>query len=370
MLETSWKRVLLYGIQGRPASVLTSEGLAHGEDTAYQWVLENTIGDEMKILITGITGRIGSNVAAKLREDGHDVRGLVWPKDPRIEKLEARGMELMEGSLTESADVNRCVEGVDAIYHLGAAFQGGGPFTESDYFDINIRGTFNVLEAARTNSGLKHLIFASTDAQYAKYPPEGLEEPIREDTMPRQPSGWYALSKSMGEELCNGYVRTFHMPITIIRFCLVVGAGEILNFPQFYLSNLKSRPDMKDLWNGDEKLVLQRDKKNRPFKKHIADVRDIVQGCLDALEKKASYGETIQLGGPKPFTWDETIPYLSEKLDIPYIDVVAQGTPTHYQFDLSKARTLLGFEPQYDIITMIDDALRFRDGEDIGVLPT
>lgn len=324
----------------------------------------------MKILITGITGRIGANVAAGLQKEGHEIRGLVWPKDPRIEKLGPLGMELVEGSLTEPDDVNRCVDGVDAIYHLGAAFQGGGPFSESDYFDINIRGTFNILEAARRNSGLKHLIFASTDAQYAKYPPEGMVEPIREDAMPREPSGWYALSKSVGEEMCNGYIRTFHLPITIVRFCLVVGAGEILSFPQFFLSKLKSRPEMADLWQGEEKLVIQRDKQNRPFKKHIADVRDIVQGCLDTLGKKAAHGETIQLGGPKPFTWDEAIPYLSEKLDIPYIDVVSQGTPTHYQFDLSKARNLIGFEPQYDIIRMIDDAIRYRDGEDIGVLPT
>ena len=95
----------------------------------------------MKILITGITGRIGANVAAKLRTEGHDIRGLVWPKDPRIEKLEPLGIELIEGSLTSVDDVNGVVEGVDAIYHLGAAFQGGGPFSENDYFDINIRGT-------------------------------------------------------------------------------------------------------------------------------------------------------------------------------------------------------------------------------------
>lgn len=324
----------------------------------------------MKILITGITGRIGANVAAGLIADGHEIRGLVWPGDPRTEKLASLGAELVEGSLTEEDDVNRVVEGVDAIYHLGAAFQGGGPFTENDYFDINIRGTFNVLEAARENTDLKHLIFASTDAQYAKYPPEGLDEPIREDAMPREPSGWYALSKSMGEELCNGYVRTFSLPITILRFCLVVGAGEILDFNQFYLSKLKSRPELKPHWNGDEKLVLLRDKRNRPYKKHIADVRDIVRGCLDALGKEPAFGETIQLGGPKAFTWDEVIPYLSEKLDIPFIDVVSQGTPTFYQFDLSKARNLIGFEPQYDIIRMVDDALRYRAGEDIGVLPT
>lgn len=324
----------------------------------------------MKILITGITGRIGSNLAARLREQGHEIRGFVWPKDPRVEKLEPLGIEIVEGSLTEEKDVAAVCAGVDAIYHLGAAFQGGGPFTEEDYFDINIKGTFHVLEAARENTGLKHLLFASTDAQYAKYTPEGLDEPIREDDMPRRPTGWYALSKSVGEELCNGYVRTFHLPITIVRFCLVVGAGEILDYRQFYLSNLKSRPELQAHWKGDERLVLLRDRKNRPYRKHIADVRDIVQGCVDALDKPAARGETIQLAGPRAFGWDEAIPYISEKLDIPYIDVVSQGTPTHYQFDLSKARSLIGFEPQFDIITMIDDAVRFRKGEDIGVLPT
>ena len=324
----------------------------------------------MRILITGITGRIGANVAAGLKDAGHDILGLVWPEDPRTQKLEEMGVELVEGTLTSESDVRSVVEGVEAIYHLGAAFQGGGPFSENDYFDINIRGTFNVLEAARANTDLKHMIFASTDAQYAKYPPDGMDDPIREDAMPREPSGWYPLSKSVGEELCNGYIRTFRLPISIIRFCMVVGAGEILDFRQFYLSNLRSRPELEAHWKGDERLVLLRDRKNRPFKKHIADVRDIVQGCLDTLGKEPAFGQTIQLAGPKAFTWDEAIPYLSEKLDIPYIDVVSEGTPTHYQFDLSKARELLGFEPQYDIITMIDDALRFRAGENIGVLPT
>lgn len=266
--------------------------------------------------------------------------------------------------------MNRAVGGVDAIYHLGAAFQGGGPFTESQYLDTNVKGTFHILEAARRNDQLKHLIFASTDAIYAKYPPGGMEEPIREDDLPRKPSGWYALSKSLGEELCNGYVRTFHLPITIVRFCLVVGAGEILDFRQFYLRTLKSRPEFADLWDGEDKLVVLGDPRNRPYKKHIADVRDIVQGCVDALEKEAVFGETIQLGGHGPFTSDAAVPYLSEKLDIPYIDAVSQCIPTYYQFDLSKARNLIGFEPQYDITRMTDDAIAFRNGEDIGVLPT
>jgi nucleoside-diphosphate-sugar epimerase len=64
----------------------------------------------MRILITGITGRIGGNLAAQLLGQGHEVRGLVWPKDPRIEKFKGYELELVEGSLTNYDDVIRVAD--------------------------------------------------------------------------------------------------------------------------------------------------------------------------------------------------------------------------------------------------------------------
>src|SRR5687767_7729481 len=66
----------------------------------------------MNILVTGITGRIGANLAASLVAEGHQVRGLVWARDARVEKLEGLGVELLYGSLTEAADVTRAVDGM------------------------------------------------------------------------------------------------------------------------------------------------------------------------------------------------------------------------------------------------------------------
>ncbi len=324
----------------------------------------------MRVLITGITGRIGANLASALIRDGHRVRGLVWPKDNRTEKLQGLGVELVQGSLTEPSDVRRAVAGMEAVYHLGAAFQGGGPFSENDYFEINVRGTFLMLEAARAEKGLHQILFASTDALYEKYVPGGMTSPITEET-PRQPKGWYALSKSVGEELCHGYRRSFGTPVTILRFSMVLGAGEVLDFPQFYLSKLRgAHPELAPLWRGEERLVLLKDVEGRPYKKHVADVRDIVAGCVCALGKQEAMGETFQLGGPGPFTWREAAPHLSRRLGIPYVEAVVEGTPTFYEFDLSKARDRIGFQPQHDIRRMIDDALAFRAGKDIGVLPT
>ncbi len=325
----------------------------------------------MRILVTGITGRIGANLAAALVARGHAVRGLVWGRDARTEKLRPLGVELIEGNLTEAADVARAVEGMDVIYHLGGAFQGGGPFSVEDYFQIYVRGTFLMLEAARQIPRLQQFLFASTDALYDKYPPNGMTALIDPDTAPRRPRGWYPLSKSVGEEMCDGYWRTYRTPITTLRFALTVGAGEIVHFPQFRLSKLKGTYSaLEPLWQGEEQLVIMRDHDGRPWRKHIAEVRDIVAGCVAALGVPEALGQTFQLAGPAPFGWDEAIPYLAERLELPYVNVRSNGVPTYYEFDLSKGRELLGFAPQYDIRRMIDDALAFERGEDTGVLAT
>src|SRR5689334_16502503 len=125
----------------------------------------------MRILVTGITGRVGANVARHFLRQGHAVRGFVWPGDRQAEKLALLGAEILEGDLASSADVRRAVEDAEVILHLGAAFQAGGPFSPEQYFDTNVKGTFNVLEAALgLGDRLRHLVVTSTDATMDKYP--------------------------------------------------------------------------------------------------------------------------------------------------------------------------------------------------------
>ena len=337
----------------------------------------------MKILVTGISGRIGANLAKALIDAGHDVRGLVWANDRRSNKLAALDAELVDGSLVNAADVNRAMQDIEAVYHLGAAFQGGGPFSHTDYFEINVRGTFNMLEAAAAAPNLQHFFFASTDAIYSKYLPEGIAEPIHEDRMPILPGGMYALSKVLGEDLCRGYLHNQKLPITIFRFALAVAGDEILRFPQFYLpywlklyaqkesdAAMQCYEQLLAHESEPELLVLARDEAGRTYKKHIADVRDIVLGMLCGLNNARAIGETFQLAAPAPYTWAETIPYLAQKLDLDYIDMrFPDHNPTYYEFDLSKGADLLNYHPQWDIIKMIDSALAFRQGVAQDVLP-
>src|SRR5439155_19034775 len=95
------------------------------------------------------------------------------------------GAEIVEEDLASSVDVRRAAEDQEVILHLGAAFQAGGPFTPEQYFETNVQGTFNVLEAALgLGDRLRHLIVTSTDATMDKYPPEGFVAPLREDSLP------------------------------------------------------------------------------------------------------------------------------------------------------------------------------------------
>jgi len=330
----------------------------------------------MKILITGITGRIGAQLAHALVEAGHDVRGLVWPQDRAVERLAGLPVELMEGSLVNAGDVQRAVAGMEVVCHLGAAFQAGGPFSNDDYFEINVRGTFNMLEAAVANSArLRHFFFASSDALYSKYLPGGVSNPIRADDHLLAPGGMYALTKLLGEELCRGYLRNQRLPVTIFRFAMTLGGAEILDWPQFYAAHFakayagKTSPAAQAVYaqlrtgldDNPRTLLIARDDNGRAYKKHIAHTDDIVAGIVAALGKPQAVGGTFQLAAPAPFTWDDAVPYLAANLDLPYIDVrLADATPTFYEFDLSASRKALDYTPQYDIRRMIDVALRQR----------
>jgi UDP-glucose 4-epimerase len=229
----------------------------------------------------------------------------------------------------------------------------------------------------------------STDAIYEKYIPGGIPDPIQEETMKIAPGGQYALTKYLGEELARGYHRNDGLPVTIFRFALAVAGDEILNFSQFYLSHWRKtyekmegataaqvRAELARLTPSDASvaercLLIARDENGRSYKKHIADVRDIVRGFTDALGKPGAVGGIFQLAAPTPYTWAETIPYLAAKLNVPYVDVRLAGQiPTYYEFDLRKGRERFGYQPTYDMVKMIDEAVAFRAGQSIGVIPT
>jgi nucleoside-diphosphate-sugar epimerase len=101
---------------------------------------------------------------------------------------------------------------------------------------------------------------------------------------------------------------------------------------------------------------------------HPTDVRDVAEGILLTLETDAAVGESFNLFAAEGTSWESAARYIHQSTGRPIVNVIL---PNSWAFccDISKARRLLGYDPQYDWRRMVDDAIRFSDGEDIGIIP-
>ena len=345
----------------------------------------------MKILVTGSTGRIGANLVKSLLEKGHDIRSFVYPGDAsRAHKLDGyERVETVFGDLRNVEDVERAVEGVDVVYHLAAAF--GGPFNHSQYLDINAGGTLNILETIRAHSpDLHRLVYTSTEAVYWEPLQKGrfYKEPITELMVSRYHAMAYFLTKWIGEELCMAYHHQYGIPSTVFRLATVIEPSEFLDdagLPgRFLLGPLyrqlqgRSGNDpaqqqaaaiVESLWTGQERFLLRRNPDGSPHKQHYCDIRDIVQGLVLGMERPEAVGAEFNLAGAALFVDDEVIPYLSRRYQIGYAEATLP-VPDFFEFDLTKIKGRLGFQPQHGLESVLDTAEAMRRNEDTGVLPT
>ncbi len=152
----------------------------------------------MKVLITGAAGRIGTVLTAGL---DHDLRltDVAALDDPRF----------VRADLTDSAQVDRAVEGVDAVVHLGAV-PDEAPFEQ--IAGPNLHGAFHVFDACR-RLGARRIVFASSNHATGMYP---VGEPLTEDYPPR-PDGLYGASKVYGEALGRMFVERFGLEFVALR---------------------------------------------------------------------------------------------------------------------------------------------------------
>jgi nucleoside-diphosphate-sugar epimerase len=111
----------------------------------------------MKILVTGGTGFTGKALVKRLLEQGHQVVALDYQEGLKTEELRAWGAEVVIGSVTDKDVVRRCVQGVEVVHHLAAAFR-ELDVPNSYYREVNVEGTRNVLEAAGAAGDRKSVV--------------------------------------------------------------------------------------------------------------------------------------------------------------------------------------------------------------------
>src|SRR3989344_2629867 len=176
----------------------------------------------MKILVTGGAGFQGTHLEEKLHSLGHEVAVLNTPTPQAFEnqKYLKGKASIIWGSITDAEVTMKAMQGRDVVFNLGARINVDESIQDPwGTLEVNVRGTFNVLEAARKTG--TRVIHTSTCEVYGK--PESV--PIKENAELR-PHSPYAATKAAADRLCYAYFQTYKVPVTILRFFNVFGERQ------------------------------------------------------------------------------------------------------------------------------------------------
>jgi UDP-glucose 4-epimerase len=331
----------------------------------------------MKVLVTGAAGRMGAHLTRLLVSQGHSVRAYVLPDDPNNQAIEAPGVEIVPGRLEDAAAVGDAVEGVDAIVGLGGALT-SRLATDQQFFDVNLGGTFNLLQAARHRAPkISRFIYASSDAVY--WAPAIATAPFLpiDETQARQPGTIYGATKYGAEEMSLTFWRAYGIPSTIIRPTATADAWELVEpdsvfgrrlFVQAAIRFLSSRPDrsadeeeflaeLRRHDTGRERVFVVADMDGRVPTTNLADARDTAQGLYLMLTLPQAVGEAFNIGPAAPYNEEQLAARVAERLGMDYVVIRRPNVRSSWYVSSAKARGVLGYEPRYSVFDMVDEAV-------------
>ena len=293
------------------------------------------------MLVTGGAGFIGSHLCRRLVADGHDVVALDDLSDGPLENLagvpEAR---FVEADLRNEGAVRAAATGCAVVFHQGAMRSVPRSIQLPERTtDVNVRGTLNVLLAARDASAA--VVFASSSSVY------GDQEtfPLRESMAPlvRSP---YAASKLAGEAYCRAWWLSFGVPTVSLRYFNVYGPGQdpaneyAAVVPRFAMACLTGTPPEI---HGDGE-------QSRDFT-YIDDV--VEANLLAAVAPEEARGRVLNVGGGRePTSMNrilEILAGLTGATPEPVHTPPREGDVRRTEADVSLARQLIGYEPKVDI---------------------
>jgi len=305
---------------------------------------------QFKILVTGASGTVGRALLPTLISKGYKDIRVLKHKGP-VEDVSAEAVEIVQADLTNFEQIQKAVGDVDIICHLGALLGRNEPV---DVFQVNMGGTFNLLEACRLSRKVKLFIFASTDATY----PAGTAEftSVIEESQPLNPNTVYGITKVLGEEICIRYSNGFGIPCVRLRFVYVVTPKIALDLfsPNAWLGS--AIPEDKEKLEGKDVIAVPLHADSKPICDAVVDPRDLAQAIILCLENLKVQGEVFNLAGPHPVNYEKEAEYLSQKLSKPIVKVRCSGLKP-YEVSIARAKEVLGYNPVYSIRKVLEEAV-------------
>tara|TARA_B100001123_G_scaffold446761_1_gene602167 strand:- start:1276 stop:2268 length:993 start_codon:yes stop_codon:yes gene_type:complete len=326
--------------------------------------------DEVKrVLLTGACGRIGSRLAEQLIEGGYEVVGL----DLTPSQISHNRYSHIQTNFKDGIQLKEFLKGVDVLLHLGAMMS-WHPEDNPAMFDVNVSATQQLLDAA-LELGVKRFVFASSGEVYPEVAAKTF--PITED-MPLNPTSYYGLTKKLGEELVAFYHRQ-GLETVILRFPHTQAAEEILDPDSFfsgprfflegkikqmeYFGNDEVAEKLKALRSdGGPSMIIQHGEEDGlPYQMHIADVRDVMEGILLGMRHPNAANEIFNIEPDDVVEFDKVLPRMAEITGLPLVKAFMPGKAIRYRTSNSKIKDLLGFQPHYTFMDMVEENRKGRE---------
>jgi len=297
----------------------------------------------MRVLVTGVSGFIGSSLSEKLLDEGFQVIGVdsffdYYPRKIKeknlFNSLNHSDFEFVEADILE-IDWNNILSNVEGVFHqaalAGVRASWGQKFDQ--YVQNNILGTQRLLEACKDKS-LKKIVYASSSSVYG----DTDELPIKE-TSQTNPVSPYGVTKLSAEHLASLYYKGYGVPTVSLRYFTVYGPRQ--------------RPDMAfhkfitAIMNGDQIEIYGNGEQTRDF----TYIDDAVQANIQAF-KDGKAGEVYNIGGGSRIKLIDTIRIIEkivgEKANLVYTEP-QRGDARHTFSDVSKAETDFEYSPMTDV---------------------
>ena len=316
----------------------------------------------MKILITGVAGFIGSNLAQSLLLREHSVIGLDNLSQGSLLNLKEfkkhKGFHFVRGDIRNKKLIRRIAQDCEVIIHL-AAFKIPRYSDALDTLTINTLGSISVLDTASKTKA--KVVAASTSDVYGKNPVIPFSEEA--DLVIGRPEvkRWsYAISKMFEEQLLFAYHERFGIDVVPLRFFGGYGPNQNLTW-----------------WGGPQSVFINSAIDNEAITLHgdglqtrsFTYVSDHVNGIVAAVEKSEANNQVFNIGATQEITikelgsriWKLIRPNEPEKFTyIPYETFGKYEDVMHRVPNIEKARNLLGFEPKVDLKTGLKTTIQWQ----------
>ena len=287
-----------------------------------------------KVLVTGGLGFVGSNLIPILEQNGYQVNVLDNLSSGSYSNLKDSNANIIHGDIRNKNDLSKAIYDCSTVIHLAAL----GSVTESilspeENFEINVMGTFNVLNESRLSS-VSNLIFSSTGGALMG----DTEPPVNELSLP-SPISPYGSGKLCGESYCSSFSKVYKMNITALRFANVIGPiswhkkGAVTTF-------------MKEILSKNALKIYGDGSATRDF----LYVNDLCNGILLTLKSRLKGYNTLHLSSGHEVAINKLAHEIINSsgvnnVPIKYFDKRVGEVERNFA-DYSLAKKLIGYQPK------------------------